>query len=105
MKAFTSRVNATLPVDRPDHILLALVKGHDDRACGVACPAGQGLTGDGRCLPNAVIAGAARKSLQGQQRVTSLTTSRTTLTPRRDAQRRRIFGADFFRNLDALGRN
>ena len=33
MKAFTTRVNATLPVDKPDHILLALVQGHQGVAC------------------------------------------------------------------------
>ena len=33
MKAFTERVNATLPVDNPDQILLALVQGHRGRAC------------------------------------------------------------------------
>ena len=33
MKAFTDRVNATLPVDKPDHILLALVQGHHGVAC------------------------------------------------------------------------
>ena len=33
MKAFTTRVNATLPVDKPDHILLALVQGHRGVAC------------------------------------------------------------------------
>ena len=33
MKAFTDRVNATLPVDKPDHILLALVQGHQGIAC------------------------------------------------------------------------
>src|SRR5262245_46536363 len=35
MKAFTDRVNATLPVHKPDHILLALVQSHP----GVACSA------------------------------------------------------------------
>jgi hypothetical protein len=33
MKAFTTRVNATLPVDKPDQILLALVQGHQGVAC------------------------------------------------------------------------
>ena len=33
MKAFTERVNAKLPIDKPDHILLALVQGHRDRVC------------------------------------------------------------------------
>jgi hypothetical protein len=62
MKAFTDHVNAALPVEQPDIILLALVQNHRDKAaCGRGCPAGQGLAGDGRCLPNAHIASAAEK--------------------------------------------
>jgi len=61
MKAFTDRVNATLPVEEPDHILLALVQGHPDNTCGKPCPAGQGLSEAGRCLPNAILARAASK--------------------------------------------
>jgi hypothetical protein len=56
MKAFMNRVNAALPIDQPDHILLALLQGHRDKACGIACPTGQGLTSDDRCLPNAILA-------------------------------------------------
>lgn len=58
MKAFTDRVNATLPVDQPDYILLRLLQGHDGRACGAPCPAGQTSTDSGRCVPQAVIAKA-----------------------------------------------
>ncbi len=61
MKAFTDRVNATLPVEEPDHVLLALVQSHPDNACGKPCPAGQGLSEAGRCLPNAILARAATK--------------------------------------------
>jgi hypothetical protein len=61
MKAFTDRVNASLPVGEPDDILLALVQTHQGEACGVPCPAGQGLAEDGRCLPGAILAQAARK--------------------------------------------
>ena len=61
MKAFTDQVNATLPVHEPDAILYALVQGHQDRACGKPCPSGQGLDEDGRCLPNAILAKAAKK--------------------------------------------
>ena len=38
--------------------LPTLVQGHGDRACGIACPAGQALADD-RCLPTAVLAHAA----------------------------------------------
>jgi hypothetical protein len=56
MKAFTERVNAALPVDTPDQVLLALVQGHQGRACGPTCPSGQTQAGDGRCTPNAILA-------------------------------------------------
>jgi hypothetical protein len=61
MKAFTERVNASLPVGEPDEILLALVQAHRGEACGAPCPPGQGLAGDGRCLPGAILAQATRK--------------------------------------------
>jgi len=67
MKSFTDRVNATLPIDEPDYILLTLVQGHHDKACGKPCPAGQGVTDDGRCVPSAILAQAARKAAPGGQ--------------------------------------
>jgi hypothetical protein len=60
MKTFNERVNATLPVDNPDPVLLSLVQGHRDRACGTACPAGQTQAEGGACLPNAMAAKAAK---------------------------------------------
>jgi hypothetical protein len=60
MRAFTGRINAALPVDEPDGVLLALLQGHKDKACGMPCPPGEGLAADGRCLPNAVLAHAGR---------------------------------------------
>lgn len=60
MSAFTDRVNATLPVEEPDFILLTLLQGHRTTACGKSCPRGQVLSGD-RCLPNAVVARAERR--------------------------------------------
>ncbi len=61
MKAFMDRVNATLPIEEPDQVLLALVKSHSDNVCGKPCPPGQGLSDAGRCLPNAILARAATK--------------------------------------------
>jgi hypothetical protein len=61
MKTFTDRVNATLPVDEPDAVLFAMVRSQQDRVCGTPCPADQGLSEDGRCLPSAILAKAARK--------------------------------------------
>jgi hypothetical protein len=40
MQAFTEQVNAKLPVDRPDQILLRLIEGHQGRVCGVPEPKG-----------------------------------------------------------------
>jgi hypothetical protein len=59
MKAFTDRVNASLPVDAPDYILLSLVQRHEGKACGSNCPTGQNLSDEGRCVPSAVLAKAS----------------------------------------------
>jgi hypothetical protein len=61
MKEFIERVNAALPIERPDNILLRLVQGHQGRVCGRACPSGEGLSPDGRCLPNAILARGAKR--------------------------------------------
>jgi hypothetical protein len=55
MKSFTDRVNASLPIDQPDYILLSLVQRHEGRACGTNCPTGQLLSDEGRCVPSAVL--------------------------------------------------
>ena len=60
MAAFTDRVNASLPFEQPDFILLTLVQGHGGRACGKSCPSGQGLADNGHCTPNAILARAER---------------------------------------------
>ena len=61
MKLFMERVNASLPTDEPDSILLTMVRGYQDRVCGKPCPAGQGLADGGRCVPNAILVRAAPK--------------------------------------------
>lgn len=59
MAAFTDRVNASLPIEQPDFILLTLVQGHQSGICGKGCPTG--MTSDnGRCVPAAVVAQARR---------------------------------------------
>ena len=60
MRTFVEQVNAKLPVDRPDDILLTLVQGHSGRACG-SCPVGQEASSEGRCLPSVVVARASAK--------------------------------------------
>jgi hypothetical protein len=64
MRAFMERVNATLPIEDPDYILLTLVQGHATQACGVGCPSGQTSSESGRCLPNAVVAARAGKDVK-----------------------------------------
>ena len=58
MSAFIDRANATLPVDEPDGILLTLVRTYDGKVCGERCPAGQGLSHTGGCVPHAILAAA-----------------------------------------------
>ena len=60
MKFFTERVNASLPVDAPDQVLLALVQGHREPACGGACKADEQPGADGRCVPKVFAAKAER---------------------------------------------
>lgn len=62
MKSFIDRVNASLPLAQPDYILLMLVQGHAAKACGAACPIGQGEARDGTCQPSSVLAEARRRA-------------------------------------------
>ena len=63
MKTFSDRVNAKLPTDKPDIILLALVQGHPDKVCGVPCPSGQSLSRSQQCTPDALLARTSRAKL------------------------------------------
>ncbi len=62
MTAFTERVNATLPLEEPDYILLTLVQGHPAQACGKSCPSGQVMNDDNKCLPSAIVAQKVKRS-------------------------------------------
>ena len=63
MKAFSDRVNAKLPADKPDGILLALVQGHSEKVCGVPCPSGQTLNHTQQCTPNALLARSGKTNV------------------------------------------
>ena len=65
MKTFTEYANATLPVDRPDQILLAMVQSHAGLACGRACAPGSARGLDGHCMPVGVIAAKSNKQAPG----------------------------------------
>jgi len=63
MKAFIERVNAALPTNHPDAILLTLVRGHSGKACGTSCPAGQGRADTGRCVPTEILQREANRTV------------------------------------------
>lgn len=69
MALFMERVNATLPANEPDYILLTLVQGHTALACGTDCPAGEVYGSDGRCLPAAVVAQANKRAQRYEERL------------------------------------
>ena len=75
-KAFVERVNAALPVDKPDYVLLSLVQGHQGAACGAPCPTGQVQGDRGVCSPAAIVA-QAQKRQQAGQRVAAVVPSAT----------------------------
>jgi len=59
MKSLTDQVNATLPIDNPDHVLLSLVRAQQDGVCGAPCLSGQIANENGRCMPGAILAKAS----------------------------------------------
>jgi hypothetical protein len=61
VKAVTDRINASLPNDRPDPVLLAMVQGQAPGTCAASCPKGQSRAADGRCLPAAIVASAGKQ--------------------------------------------
>jgi peptidoglycan hydrolase-like protein with peptidoglycan-binding domain len=61
IQTFINRVNATLPTERPDHILLAILQSYPDKTCKKPCASDETSAPDGRCVPGA-IAGLATKT-------------------------------------------
>lgn len=59
MQAFLDKVNATLPIDQPDDVLLALLRSHADDSCTKNCAPGQVQNDSGQCTSNAVYASTA----------------------------------------------
>ena len=79
MQTFINRVNALLPVERPDHVLLAILQKHPDKACNKPCPLGEIPAADGRCMPG-VLAGLPIKTAtlpQSKSLITSWTAIET----------------------------
>lgn len=56
MQHFNDRVNARLPLEQPDYVLLALLQNEHPNICNSKCPAGQLAGEDGRCVPRALMA-------------------------------------------------
>jgi len=55
MQTFTQRMNAALPVDQPDYVLLTLLQAQKAQSCKSGCPVGQ-VADSGRCMPRAIVA-------------------------------------------------
>ena len=98
MAAFMERVNASLPIDEPDYILLTLVQGQSGVVCGATCPSGQGMAEDGRCVPQAVMAQASRKAQREEQRRRDEVSRMTADARKSDAAQ---LAADARRSVDA----
>ena len=80
MQSFTNRVNARLPIERPDHILLAMLQTHPDSACKKPCPFGENSGAGSRCVPGAIASlpiKTAALSRAKQPLVTSWTATET----------------------------
>jgi hypothetical protein len=60
MSTLMGRVNATLPVNEPDYILLALARSQTDQTCRKPCTADEHFVSDtGQCQPRALLRHAA----------------------------------------------
>jgi hypothetical protein len=64
MKDLTERTNASLPIEQPDPVLLAMAQSQGPGTCSASCPAGQARAHNGRCLPSALVAGAGTRRAQ-----------------------------------------
>jgi hypothetical protein len=84
MNVFTDRVNAKLPTEKPDSVLLALVQGYPNKVCGAPCPSDQSLSRTLQCTPNALLARTSGTKLatspeQGMAQATSAWSVKTTV--------------------------
>jgi hypothetical protein len=88
MKTFMHRVNAVLPIDKPDEILLALVQGYSEKVCGVPCRAEEVRATDGNCIPGALFAARTQHSATAPlaERAGAVTSVSSTATPAQSAR-------------------
>jgi hypothetical protein len=54
MQTFMNRVNAVLPLEQPDRVLLVLLKGHPEETCSKPCLSSENPLPDGRCVPSSI---------------------------------------------------
>ncbi len=66
MQAFIDRINAALPVEEPDYVLLTLLQTNSNKTCD-GCRAGQTLTVGGSCVPQTIVADKQGKTGSGGQ--------------------------------------
>ncbi len=85
MKNFIDRINASLPIEEPDYILLTLLQGHSVKACGKGCTGNLVEASDGTCQPRAIIA----KSKRPPNETASIATAQTAPTAAELESRRR----------------
>lgn len=58
MASFLKRVNAKLPMEEPDFVLLTLVRSQSSGTCALECPSGEVLTSERQCIPASILAQA-----------------------------------------------
>jgi hypothetical protein len=67
MSMLMERVNASLPINEPDYILLAMAQSQPDQACRRPCPTDQVYVSDsGQCQARALLTQAARNQAEGR---------------------------------------
>lgn len=72
MAGFVAKVNASLPVQEPDYILLSLLRGQRAQVCGLACNEGSYAVAGGRCRPFTQARHARIRTRRPQQRFAGL---------------------------------
>lgn len=92
MQTFIERINASLPVESPDYILLTLLQGQHSQICGKGCPVGQAMSLAGRCEPRAILARKAKPSQPAQPEARPVAEARPDLA-RPDPSRQRAADA------------
>ncbi len=81
MAGFVAKVNASLPVQEPDYILLSLLRSQRAQVCGLACKQGTHATANGRCRPLTQARRAPIEARRSQRRFAGLASQREKTRP------------------------